>query len=161
MSYNYFTHIYLSYCEGDCIWMKVRSFRLSDYESINNLLETVFDGEVLEQTRKAFARQLSWDSELVLVAECDGKVVGIMIGTIDKSNGYYYRVAVHPDYRRQGIGKSLIQAMKRRFQQKGIHRVLVPVDQYNEQLLSVFEKAGCSEKDFARTASRLRIAARL
>ena len=85
--------------------MNVRSFQLSDYRPVTELLETVLSEECYELTMEAFGRQLSWDSELVLVASVGDEIAGIIIGTIDNNKGYYYRIAVHPDYQRRGLGK--------------------------------------------------------
>lgn len=137
--------------------MLVRSFQLSDYGPITELLEQVLEGNTLDDTMIAFGRQLNWDSGLVLVAVEDGSVIGVMIGTIQRNQGYYYRVAVHPDHRRRGIGQALIQSMKLRFQQRQIQRIMVPVDEYNERLLPVYEKAGCHQNDFNRTYGKLSI----
>lgn len=139
--------------------MLVRSFQLSDYVKITELLELVLDGSTLRDTMVAFGRQLNWDSGLVLVAVEDGEVLGVMIGTIHRNQGYYYRIAVHSDHQRRGIGKALIQSMKLRFQQRQIQRILVPVDDYNEQLLPVYEKAGCLQEDFNRAYGKLSILA--
>lgn len=137
--------------------MLVRSFQLSDYVKINQLLEQVFDGNTLEDTTAALARQINWDSGLVLVAVEEDELLGVMIGTVQKNQGYYYRVAVHPDHQRRGIGSALIQSMKLRFQQRQVARIMIPVDDYNEQLLPIFEKAGCGPEDFNRTFGKLSI----
>lgn len=137
--------------------MLVRSFHLSDYVQITELLEQVLEGNVLEDTMSALARQINWDSGLVLVAVEDGAVLGVMIGTTQRNQGYYYRIAVHPEHQRRGIGSAMIQSMKLRFQQRQIARVMVPVDDYNEQLLPVYEKAGCCRDDFNRTYGKLSI----
>src|SRR5690242_10721450 len=104
--------------------MDVRSFQLSDYQPVSQLLETVLSAECYEQTMEAFARQLSWDSELVLVASVDNEIAGIVIGTIDNNKGYYYRIAVHPEFQRQGIGKSLIRSLKQRFEQRNVQKIM-------------------------------------
>lgn len=137
--------------------MVVRSFQLSDYGMITQLLEQVLDDSCLEETMSAFARQLNWDSGLVLVAVEDGEIVGVMIGTVHRNQGYYYRIAVHPEHQRNGIGRELIHSMKQRFSQRQIQRMMVPVDEYNEQLLPVFEKLGCCEDDFNRSFGKLSI----
>lgn len=139
--------------------MLVRSFQLSDYGKIAELLEQVLDESCLEDTMTAFARQLNWDSGLVMVAVEESEIIGVMIGTIHRNQGYYYRVAVHPEHQRRGIGRALIESMKLRFQQRQIQRVVVPVDEYNEQLLPVFEKLGCCEDDFNRSYGKLSILA--
>ena len=54
---------------------------LSDYSEVTGLLAEVFSEECYRDTMEAFANQLSWDSELVMVAERNNKVVGVIIGT--------------------------------------------------------------------------------
>lgn len=139
--------------------MVVRSFQLSDYVRITELLEQVLSGKALEDTMNAFARQLNWDSGLVLVAAEEGNIIGVMLGTIHGNKGYYYRVAVHPEHQRRGVGSALIQSMKLRFQQRQILHAVVPVDDYNEPLLPMYEKMGCQETDFNRSFGKLSILA--
>ncbi len=105
--------------------MKVRSFQLSDYITVTHLLEKVLSEACYDDTMEAFARQLSWDSELVLIAEKEQSIVGVIIGTIDNNQGYFYRVAVHADHQRQGIGKKLIETMKQRFVHRNVSKIFV------------------------------------
>ncbi|UUZ82978.1 GNAT family N-acetyltransferase [Paenibacillus sp. P26] len=111
---------------------QVRSFQLSDYVHVTGLFKNVLTEECYEETMAAFARQLSWDSELVLVAEEEGTIVGVIVGTIDNHNGYYYRIAVEQDHQRRGIGQALIESMRRRFVQRKVRRIMVTVDAHNE-----------------------------
>jgi len=78
--------------------MQIRSFQLSDYRYVAELLQEVLSKECCEETMDAFARQLSWDSELVLVATVKGEIAGVLIGTIDQYKGYVYRIAVGKRY---------------------------------------------------------------
>ncbi|NEW08063.1 GNAT family N-acetyltransferase [Paenibacillus sp. SYP-B3998] len=137
--------------------MHVRSFQLGDTSSVTTLLQDVLSETCYEETMEAFARQLSWDTELVLVAEEDAEIVGLIIGTIDNNNGYYYRIAVATEYQRKGIGKALIEAMKMRFLHRNVNKIMVTVDVHNEIVLPVYESAGYSTSDFSRTAHRLSI----
>ncbi|MFS0840496.1 GNAT family N-acetyltransferase [Paenibacillus sp. UNC499MF] len=137
--------------------MRVRSFRLSDYSLISDLLQEALSDPCYKETMQAFAKQLSWDGELVLVAEEQDELVGMVIGTIDDNKGYYYRLAVAPGHRRKGIGKALIEGMKQRFMQRKVKRILVTVDHHNEMVLPVYESAGYNHSDFTRTANRLSI----
>jgi ribosomal protein S18 acetylase RimI-like enzyme len=136
---------------------QVRSFQLSDYVSVTQLLSSVLTEECFEETLGAFARQLSWDSELVMVAEEDGRITGVIVGTIDNQNGYYYRIAVDAEYQRRGIGKSLIEGLRQRFQQRKVKRIMVTVDVHNEMVLPVYEKVGYQATDFSRAPHRLSI----
>ncbi|MFF2093243.1 GNAT family N-acetyltransferase [Paenibacillus sp. NPDC058174] len=139
--------------------MNVRSFQLSDYRPLTALLEDVLTEECYEQTMEAFARQLSWDSELVLVAVEQSEIVGMIIGTIDNNKGYYYRVAVLPSHQRRGIGKALIQSLRQRFEQRNVMKILITADEYNEPVLPLYEAMGYAANDFYRSFQKLSIIA--
>ncbi|MCZ8514134.1 GNAT family N-acetyltransferase [Paenibacillus filicis] len=136
---------------------QVRSFQLSDYVSVTDCFQSVLSDECYEETMAAFARQLSWDSELVLVAAEEGEIVGVIVGTIDNDNGYYYRIAVEQEHQRRGIGQALIESLRQRFLQRKVRRIMVTVDVHNEVVLPVYEKAGYHDTDFSRTPHRLSI----
>ncbi|WP_308637777.1 GNAT family N-acetyltransferase [Paenibacillus silvisoli] len=139
--------------------MDVRSFQLADYRPVTELLETVLSEECYEQTMEAFGRQLSWDSELVRVAEVDNEIAGIIIGTIDKGRGYYYRIAVHPNYQRRGLGKELIRSLRGKFEQRHVTKIMVTADEHNEPILSLYESLGYATTDFFRSFQKLSIVA--
>ncbi|GAV14378.1 GNAT family N-acetyltransferase [Paenibacillus sp. NAIST15-1] len=144
--------------------MNVRSFRLSDYLPATQLLKESLSDECCEKTLEAFARQLSLDGELVLIAEHEASngeqaIVGLVIGTVDRNNGYYYRLAVHPDYRNQGVGKALVAGLEQKFQQRRVKNIMIAVDEHTEVVLPWFEALGYGAKDMLRSLSQLRIVA--
>lgn len=137
--------------------MLVRSFHLSDYVAVTELFKHVLTEACYEETMEALTRQLSWDSELVLVAIKNEQIVGVIIGTIDNNNGYYYRIAVDQEYQRRGFGKALIESMRKRFLQRKVRKIMITVDIHNEVVLPVYESAGYQATDFARSPHRLSI----
>ncbi|GIO13441.1 hypothetical protein J19TS2_29960 [Cohnella xylanilytica] len=139
--------------------MNIRAFQLSDYKSVAELLEVSLSEECCEETMSAFARQLSWDSELVLVAELEERIIGAMIGTIDHNKGYVYRIAVHPDHRRQGVGRALMAGLSHRFRQRNVFKILIAGDKHNELLLPFYEALGDQPIDFAKLSKPLSIMA--
>jgi len=139
--------------------MIVRSFQLSDYQLITALLEEVLSEECYEQTMEAFARQLSWDSNLVLVATIGSEVVGVIIGTIDNNKGYYYRVAVSRVHQRKGVGKALVLALKQRFESRKVTQIMITADEHNEPILPLYESLGYAASDFFRSIQKLSIVA--
>ncbi|MFD0672312.1 GNAT family N-acetyltransferase [Cohnella sp. GCM10027633] len=139
--------------------MRIRSFQLSDYRSVAELLEEVLSEECCEETMGAFARQLSWDSELILVAESDGEIAGVLIGTIDKQKAYVYRIAVYEQYRGQGVGRDLVTSMGNRFRQRKVQKMLIAVDEHNELLRPFYESLGVGSSDFAHLKQPLAIVA--
>ena len=55
----------------------------------------------------------------VLVAEVDQRIVGSLIATFDGWRGNMYRIAVHPDYQRRGIGQALVAKGERCLTKQG------------------------------------------
>ncbi|ASS67116.1 MULTISPECIES: GNAT family N-acetyltransferase [Paenibacillus] len=139
--------------------MHLRSFQLADYHAVTSLLQSVLSEECYELTIEALTRQLSWDSDLVLIASAGDKMTGIIIGTIDNNRGYYYRVAVHPDHRGQGIAKSLISSLRGRFEQRKVSKIMVTADEHNEPVLPLYSSLGFEPSDFYHSFQKLSIVA--
>lgn len=137
--------------------MNVRSFQLSDYKPLTALLEDALTAECYEQTMEAFARQLSWDSDLVLVAIKQSEIVGMIIGTIDNNKGYYYRIAISSHHRQSGVGKALVAALRQRFEQRNVSKILIAADEHNEPVLPLYESMGYAASDFFRSFQKLSI----
>ncbi|MCM3748441.1 GNAT family N-acetyltransferase [Paenibacillus pasadenensis] len=139
--------------------MHVRSFQLADYSAVTSLLQSVLSEECYDETKEALSRQLSWDSDLVMIAADGDEVAGIIIGTIDNNRGYYYRVAVHPDFRGRGIAKSLISRLRSRFEQRNVSKILVSADKHNESVLTLYSSLGFAPSDFYHSFQKLSIVA--
>ena len=141
--------------------MNLRSFRLSDYMPVTELLEASLSEECCGKTLEALARQLSLDGELVVVAEAEEgfstTIVGIVIGTVDRDNGYYYRLAVHPDYRNQGVGRALVAKLEQKFQQRNVKNIMIAADEHAEVILPWFEQLGYGAQHVLRSLQKLRI----
>ncbi|CAM3059064.1 GNAT family N-acetyltransferase [Paenibacillus sediminis] len=122
--------------------MHVRSFQLSDVTQVTELLQVALSEECYENTMRPFARQLSWDSDLIIIAEDEDEIVGVLIGTIDHNFGCIYRIAVHPDYRRKGIGKTLVTALEHKFQKRNVSQIYIVGDEHNQMAMPLYEAMG-------------------
>lgn len=135
--------------------MLIRSFRLGDYSAINRIWrETNLDRSETESL-DALATQLAWDSELVMVAERDGAVVGVVVGTIDGTRAYFYRLAVDPKEQGTGIGRKLVEALEARFRQRGVNRVLIMVNQDNEEVIPFYHSLGYELQKYVTLSKKL------
>ena len=65
----------------------------------------------------------------VLIAEADRRIVGSLIATFDGWRGNMYRIAVHPGYRRCGIGRALVQEGERCLMEQGAKRITALVEE--------------------------------
>ena len=70
----------------------------------------------------ALRRLLERDPDAAVVAEHDDAVVGTVIAGWDGWRAHLYRLAVHPDHRRRGIGTLLLEAAERRLVELGVTR---------------------------------------
>lgn len=135
--------------------MKIRSFRLGDYAAITLIWrETGLESRERESLDD-LAKQLAWDSELVLVAEVDGKVVGVIVGTLDGTRAYFYRLAVDPNYQGHGVGKELVQALEKRFRQRGATQVIIMVNQDNKKVIPFYHNLGYEVQEYITLSKSL------
>jgi ribosomal protein S18 acetylase RimI-like enzyme len=139
--------------------MHIRGFQLTDYVRANSIMESMLNDLCFHETRLALARQLKWDSELVLVAEWEEQVVGLIIGTIDKNRGYVYRVLVEEVYQRQGIGRALTESLVQLFKVRDVHSTWMTVDEHNEPITPFYKALGYTEEQFFTLTNRLSIVA--
>jgi ribosomal protein S18 acetylase RimI-like enzyme len=137
--------------------MHVRSFQLSDVSPVTELLQSALSEECFENTIEPFSRQLSWDPDLIVVAEDEGEIVGALIGTIEKNHGCYFRIAIHPDYRRRGIGRSLVSAMESKFHARKVSGIYVAVDEHNSFAMPLYEAMGYGEDQIFKSVRKLSI----
>ena len=74
-------------------------------------------------------RGLIESSAAVLVAEVNRHIVGSLIATFDGWRGNMYRIAVHPDYRRRGIGQALVKEGEKHLVKLGAKRITALVEE--------------------------------
>jgi len=65
----------------------------------------------LAETAETIA--VAFTDHTVMVAEADGRLVGCVLATPDGRNLYLGRLAVHPDFRRHGVGGLLLAEAER------------------------------------------------
>ena len=96
-------------------------------------------------SEKSVASELSNPLAFWLVAEEDGRVTGYIgsqtvMGETDMMN-----VAVHPDYRKQGIATALIVGLVEELRNMGSRSLTLEVRSSNEPAKQLYEKLGFAE----------------
>ena len=81
-------------------------------------------------------------SAFVLVAEADQRIVGSLIATFDGWRGNMYRIAVHPDYRRRGIGRALVKEGERYLAKQGVKRITALVEEKYPWAIAFWSSVG-------------------
>jgi ribosomal protein S18 acetylase RimI-like enzyme len=133
----------------------IRTFRLGDYAAITDIWRVTGIEKTETESLDALAKQLAWDSELVLIAEVEGKTVGVIVGTIDGDKGYFYRLAVYPEYQGSGIGRALVKAMEERLKKKGASQIFIMVNQDNTKVIPFYESLGYNVQEYITLSKHL------
>jgi ribosomal protein S18 acetylase RimI-like enzyme len=87
-------------------------------------------------------RLMSDSPGALLVAERDGELVGAMIAAWDGWRGNMYRLAVHTECRRKGIGLALTRAGEDHLRRCGAHRVTSLVAFDDQRASGFWDRAG-------------------
>lgn len=101
----------------------------------------------------AYLRRLLSDGRFVLIAaKSDGKVVGalsayeLMKYEQERSEFYIYDLAVAEPFRRRGIARSLIEALKPIARDAGAWVIFVQADRKDEPAVALYRSLGVEEQ---------------
>ena len=105
--------------------MTIREMKIEDYDNVFALWKTIigFGIRCVDDSREGIERFLKWNPGLSVVAEEEGKIVGAILCGSDGRRGCLYHVCVHKDYRRQGIGKTMVIWCMEKLKELQIYKV--------------------------------------
>ena len=105
-----------------------REFVLGDFDAAIALWSGVEGIEICEgDSREEVAEYLRRNPGLSRVAEAAGKIVGVAMCGHDGRRGWIYHLAVAPAYRRQKVGKLLLDACVEGLRAVGLKRAIILV----------------------------------
>jgi ribosomal protein S18 acetylase RimI-like enzyme len=100
----------------------LRTAATGDVDAVIAFWAVAGEGTDRHDSPDGVRRLLARDPDALLLAEEDGRIVGSLIAGWDGWRCHLYRFAVHPDHRRWGIGRALLDAAERRFREAGGQR---------------------------------------
>jgi len=126
----------------------LRSATRSDVEALLALWEVAAENDARPvDTRAAVDRLLERDPQACLIVEQDGRIVGTVIAGWDGWRAHLYRLAVHPEVRRQGVGAALLAAATERLVGLGATRLDAMVLEGNELGQSIWRAEGFTSQE--------------
>ncbi|MCR5082154.1 MAG: GNAT family N-acetyltransferase [Parasporobacterium sp.] len=105
----------------------VRTMTINDYENVEKLWEKIkgFVIRSIDDSKDGIERFLKRNPTTCVVAEEEGRIVGSILCGHDGRKGCMYHVCVDPDFRRKGIGKSMVLFAIEKLQEEKINDVSI------------------------------------
>jgi ribosomal protein S18 acetylase RimI-like enzyme len=102
--------------------IQVRQFCFpADYQQVIDLWSSIEKGVRVGRSDSPgeIEKKMDRDPDLFLVAECENKIIGSVIGGYDGRRGLIYHLAVNAAFRGQGVGSRLMDEVESRLRAKG------------------------------------------
>ena len=131
----------------------IRTATIDDLAAIFHLGEKVFTSQEFSNLYRTWdeyevTHLFNSESEYVLVAEADGRVVGFAMGTvIEKARsawnyGHLLWLGVDPDFSRRQVGSQLFDRFRDIMEAAGIRMLMIDTQADNEPAVRFFKRKG-------------------
>lgn len=133
--------------------LQVREMTIDDLPEVFHIGESVFTAEYSPTLYRTWDEYeittlFNSDSDLCLVGELDGRIVGFALGTtVEKQRspwkyGYLVWLGVRPDIQKARVGHGLFREIKRRMREQGVRMIMVDTSADNRAGIAFFRKEG-------------------
>ncbi len=133
--------------------LHIRIMTIDDMAAVFHIGEQLFTSEYSSSMYRTWDEYeittlFNSDSELCLVAELAGEVVGFALGTtVEKHNspwkyGYLVWIGTRPGLQKCGAGNALFEEIKDRMIEQGVRMIIIDTDADNEAGIRFFKKQG-------------------
>lgn len=128
--------------------ISIRPYTEEDQDSVIKLWEKVFPGAPPHNNpaRDRRTRQ-EVPPELFLLAIREGAIVGLVMAACQGQQGWVHYLGVDPDFRRQGIGTSLMKRVEARLIAMGCQELHFQIWASKAEVQAFYETLGYSAED--------------
>ncbi len=132
---------------------RIREMTVDDFPEVFHIGEEVFTAEYSQSLYRTWDEYeittlFNSDTELCLVAETKGRILGFALGTTVKKHnspwkyGYLVWLGVRRDTQKGQVGSRLFKEIKRRMKEQGVRMIIIDTSADNEPAIRFFQKQG-------------------
>lgn len=128
--------------------IRIREFTIADADAVRSLWVAAGLKPSRSDTYEAMAKVATRNPGLALVAEAaDGRLLGTVNGADDGRRGWVYRLAVHPEARKSGLGRRLVKELETRLRAQGCEKLNLLVERDNPVAVAFWRRLGYLDDD--------------
>ena len=120
----------------------IRRFEAPDTDAVVALWEACDLTRPWNDPHKDIARKVAVADDLFLVGTIDGTVVATVMGGYDGHRGWVNYLAVAPERRGDGLGRTLMEAVEVELRAVGCPKINLQVRATNTEVLAFYEHLG-------------------
>ncbi|MCR5763336.1 MAG: GNAT family N-acetyltransferase [Treponema sp.] len=125
-----------------------RILNASDYDQLfslwNQVEETKRALNPVDDSRQGISAYIKRIPNTCFGAICDGKIVAAILTGHDGRRAIIHHLCVHPDFRRKGIARTLVQKAEEAIKKEGIQKIFGLVFKDNDKANAFWEGMGYS-----------------
>lgn len=100
-----------------------------------------------DDSKEGIAQYVKRNPSSSFVAECQGKIIGVIMAGHDGRRGYIHHTAVLPEYRGNQIASQLVEHAMAALEKEGIHKVALVAFEKNIVGNGFWEHIGFSARE--------------
>ncbi|MGD9182351.1 MAG: GNAT family N-acetyltransferase [Desulfobacterales bacterium] len=130
-------------------------FTISEYQNVISLWKSCEGiGLSSADSKERMEAYLRRNPGMSFVARYQNEIIGAVLCGHDGRRGYLYHLVVHPDYRKRGIGRSLVAKCITALQEIGIQKCHLFIYNSNREGIRFWEKIGWIWREDIGVASK-------
>ncbi len=129
--------------------MEIRRMTIGDYEELYALWMscTGMGLNDLDDSKEGFAGFLNRNPDTCFIAADKDRIIGAIMSGNDGRRGYIYHTSVHPDHRKRGVARRLVEKAMEALDGLGINKVALVVFERNREGNAFWERTGFSARE--------------
>lgn len=135
--------------------MRIRPYAAGDETAVIALWEACRLTRPWNDPRKDIARKLAVQPELFLVGVLGEAIVATAMAGYEGHRGWVNYLAVSPEQRRKGLGKTLMREVEKRLMERGCPKLNVQVRAANGEALQFYRRLGYAQDEAVALGKRL------